>query len=282
MDYINKNLTRKVTLSINLFRLVRYQKFFYFKCMKTAQLFLSVFLFTNLFGQDSIFIDKRDGRTYKTVKIGEQEWMAENLAYSPFGKDYTYYNEDESNQTTYGNLYKYEVAKEVCPSGWHLPTDNEWYSLFEKMGGIENAGKSLKSTSGWNNQFYGKWFFDENGLFVEKKNVADSSFGNGDNTSGFNVLPGGFGNKYNNSYKFMNGRAFFWTYNAESSVPGCWVFMEKFPAVKQSALKEYPAGFNESFRKDYSILKENDIVYKEILKSGYRNSDKLSVRCVKD
>ncbi len=122
--------------------------------------------------------DSRDGKTYKSVKIGEQWWMAENLAYD-IGHGSWAYNNDESNVKTYGRLYTSEAAKKACPSGWHLPTDDEWKQMEMAIGMSQseaddagwrgtNEGTKLKATSGWN----------ENG--------------NGTDDYGFSGLPGGY------------------------------------------------------------------------------------------
>ena len=79
------------------------------------------------------FVDSRDGKTYKTTKIGTQWWMAENLAYN-VGDGCWAYNNDESNVATYGRLYIWEAAQAACPSGWHLPSENEWKQLEMAIG----------------------------------------------------------------------------------------------------------------------------------------------------
>jgi uncharacterized protein (TIGR02145 family) len=107
------------------------------------------------------------GREYRTVQIGDQLWMAENLAYKPPKGKYWAYDNDQKNVVTYGYLYDWETAKEACPAGWHLPTDAEWTSLTDYLGGAEVAGEKIKSRIGW----------------------ADN--GNGTNESGFFGLPGG-------------------------------------------------------------------------------------------
>ena len=85
--------------------------------------------------EENIIVDSRDGKEYKTVKIGEQVWMAENLAYKPSSGNYWAYDNDYTNVVKYGYLYDLEIAKEVCPTGWHLPSDNEWSVLIEYLGG---------------------------------------------------------------------------------------------------------------------------------------------------
>jgi uncharacterized protein (TIGR02145 family) len=135
-------------------------------------------------GETGTITDSRDGKTYKTVKIGEQWWMAENLAYD-VGDGSWAYNNDERNVKTYGRLYTLEAAKKACPSadGWHLPTDEEWEQMEIAIGMSQseaddtacrgtNEGTKLKATSGWD------------------------SNGNGTDDYGFSGLPGGFRNPF--------------------------------------------------------------------------------------
>jgi uncharacterized protein (TIGR02145 family) len=80
------------------------------------------------------FTDSRDGKTYKTVKIGEQVWMAENLNYDAGSGSWCYDN-NPSNCKKYGRLYNWEVAKRIAPSGWHLPSKDEFETLLIVLGG---------------------------------------------------------------------------------------------------------------------------------------------------
>jgi len=80
---------------------------------------------------ETTFTDSRDGKSYKTVKIGDQTWMAENLNYEI--SDSWCYDNNSSNCNTYGRLYTWVTAQNVCPSGWHLPSRDEWNILFEYL-----------------------------------------------------------------------------------------------------------------------------------------------------
>ena len=117
-------------------------------------------------------LDARDGQKYRTVKIGNQVWMAQNLNYN-IGKSWCYDNQ-ASNCTQYGRLYDWETAKQTCPSGWHLPSVNEWGNLFSTVGGSDVAGTKLKSRSDW----------DEAGIIFKEN-------GNGNDDFGFSALPAG-------------------------------------------------------------------------------------------
>jgi uncharacterized protein (TIGR02145 family) len=124
------------------------------------------------------FTDPRDGRVYKTVKIGSQVWMAENLNYDAPGSKF--YDNDPKNGEKYGRLYDWETAMKASPAGWHLPSDEEWGVLIKSVGGEEMGGKYLKAKSGWND-YKGKSC-------------------NGQDTYGFAALPGGYGDSGGSFY----------------------------------------------------------------------------------
>lgn len=81
------------------------------------------------------FIDSRDGKSYKTIKIGDQWIMAENFAYKPETGTYWAYENDTNNVAKFGYLYDWETAKNISPEGWHLPSRKEYISLRKMVGG---------------------------------------------------------------------------------------------------------------------------------------------------
>lgn len=103
--------------------------------MKKSILTLIIFIGSFLsFSQESgTFTDTRDGKVYKTVKIGSQIWMAENLAFKSDSCCWVY-NNDQRFLTKYGYLYNWETAKTVCPTAWHLPSEEEFETLKKNCG----------------------------------------------------------------------------------------------------------------------------------------------------
>ena len=156
-------------------------------------IFLTSLWAVALTGCDGNLTD-RDGNTYKTVKIGSQTWMAENLKVRTEGS--WCYKDMESNCQKYGRLYSWDAAKVACPAGWHLPGKGEFEALFFAVGGEDVAGKKLKSTSGWD-EYEGK-------------------SGNGDDAFGFSALPAGYG-FHDGLYVSEGHYAFFWSSSESNS-----------------------------------------------------------------
>ena len=198
--------------------------------------------------------DDRDGQTYKTVKIGEQWWMAENLNYRYIqqtaeedSSSYCY-NDDPANCAKYGRLYLRSAAMIVCPEGWHLPDTTEWSKLSTAVGGDSTTGKKLKSQSGWKDY--------------------DGTSGNGTDAYGFSALPAGDRNGYGN---FNNeGRtAYFWSsternsnvaygmglyYNHDSAYP---INGNKYDGLSVRCLKDYKSSSSEKNSSSSSVVPTN-------------------------
>jgi uncharacterized protein (TIGR02145 family) len=93
------------------------------------------------------FTDSRDGKVYKTIRVGSQTWFAENLNYAAKGS--LCHDGDAGNCAKYGRLYDWDTALTACPAGTHLPADEEWAALVDYAGGKKGAGTRLKSSKGW-------------------------------------------------------------------------------------------------------------------------------------
>ncbi len=90
------------------------------------------------------FTDPRDGKTYETVKVGDQWIMAENFAYKPDSGNYWAYDNVDSNIAIYGYLYDWETAMNIAPEGWHLPSRKEWNAIRKSLGTIISTFSSGK------------------------------------------------------------------------------------------------------------------------------------------
>lgn len=160
----------------------------------------------------SMIVIDNEQNEYPVKKIGEQYWMASNLRTqtynngdliltpSPAMKDISdeinpkyqwVYNNDEMNNEIHGRLYTWAVISDergICPDGWHVPTDEEWWQLINHLGGYDIAGGCLKSTD------Y---------LYWDEPNVGAN------NSSGFSALASGV--KRNDSFYNMGRTVYFWT-----------------------------------------------------------------------
>ncbi|MBR6854745.1 MAG: fibrobacter succinogenes major paralogous domain-containing protein [Fibrobacter sp.] len=203
--------------------------------------------------------DPRDNKTYKTVKIGDQVWMAENL-------NYAYLQPTEKRDSSslcdnlkycekYGRLYLWSAAMDsagvwsvngkgcgngkkcsptypvrgVCPKGWHLPTLGEWSSLFSAVGGKSTAGIKLKSSSEWDND------------------------ANGTDDFSFSALPAGYGDFYGIGH-------------CEGEDAYFWSSTDNYEGVQRMHLSDGSGYYNA----DGGYLDHG------------KKDDWLSVRCVKD
>ena len=173
-------------------------------------------------------VDDRDGQRYRTVKIGSQTWMAENLNYKV--ESSVCPDNQDSNCTKYGRLYTWGTAvgksesdcppdekcslpsgniQGVCPSGWHLPTKAEWDTLITSVGRkLTIASNALKSTNGW--PLSDGWVSNGGyGYSMATKGESSACDGcwdvDGWDVYSFSALPAG------DNFSYIGGHAFFWS-----------------------------------------------------------------------
>ena len=198
----------------------------------------------NLFGPETGTVIDYDGNTYKTVLIGDQWWMTENLKTTHFRNgdpiprisDNTAWGQDSlaayclfDNSDSLNCLYNWHAVNDslsIAPEGWHIPNDSEWQILVEHIGGDRVAGDMLKSKNGWGD-------LDE-----------------GNNDVGFNALPTGY-RHFEGDFIEADSTVYYWSSTLYTE--GTW---SKAYGLK-AGQSEIIAGFR------------------------YQNSG-FSVRCVKD
>lgn len=161
--------------------------------------------------EDPSLVKDIDGNVYKTVKIGDQWWMAENLkvthylngeaiahvtdssAWSNLSSGaYCEYGNNSSNVSTYGRLYNWyavDDSRGLAPAGWHVSTYSEWQTLIDFLGGDDVAGGKMKETGTTH------WTSPNTGAT---------------NESGFTALPGGVRGDDGPFYDLKN-KAFLWS-----------------------------------------------------------------------
>jgi uncharacterized protein (TIGR02145 family) len=136
--------------------------------------------------QTGTLTDSRDGKSYKTIQIGTQVWMAENLAFHIAEKCWVYENNPD-NLAANGNLYTWESAQDACPTGWRLPSEGDYKLLLDQVGGagkqaFQNlipAGTSgfAATLGGWRRDDGVYRNIDEYGLFwTSSKSVTGGGF----------------------------------------------------------------------------------------------------------
>jgi|WetSurMetagenome_2_1015567.scaffolds.fasta_scaffold00403_12 uncharacterized protein (TIGR02145 family) len=187
-----------------------------------------------------------DGKTYKTIEIGTQTWMAENLRTTKYNNGtaipfvpeitkwaalttpgYCWYNNDS---VSYGAMYNWYTVNTglLCPAGWHVPTDTEWTTLTDYLGGVLVAGNKLKEvgTTHW----------------------LSSTLG-ASNESGFSAIPSGY-RSYNGSFNSIRSYGYWWS-STESSTSDAYyrdLFYGYIYIDKSSSSKK--GGFNIRCLKD--------------------------------
>ena len=190
-------------------------------------------------------ISDNDGNIYKTIQIGTQTWMAENLKTTTYNDNtdiplkngysswtvletpgYCWYNNDS---LTYGAMYNWYAVNtgKLCPSGWHVPVDDEWTTLITTIG--EDDGNKLKETGAIH------WLAPNSGAT---------------NESGFTALPGGYRSSSGGAFYDLKRFGYFWSATEFNSVDAV-----------------------------YRLLSYN---YNEAQSSSSDKNNAFSVRCVKD
>lgn len=178
---------------------------------KTVLIFSLLTVFITLRGQTpGDFTDPRDGRVYKIILVGEQWWFAENLSFRGI-TGYLCYDTLAANCEKYGCIYTFESAMNACPRGWHLPGDDEWTMAEIKFGLDPNEARE-QGFRGANTKPGDK--------FKSKTDWKKSSYSQGNNVSGFSILPGGYYNHKPGEFKGMGEQTEFWT--ATPNGGGAW------------------------------------------------------------
>lgn len=209
--------------------------------MKPLKVFLILgILWIQIYGQTVTDIE---GNVYETITIGTQVWTKENLKATRYNdntpipniKDssawstlttpaYCEWGNTSGNRAIYGALYNWYVvddSKEICPSGWHVPSDSEWSILSAYLGGDSVAGSHLKETG------------NEHWLFQNRE---------ADNNSGFTALPSGHRHRIG-SFATLGYYGFFWSSTKTDSLQAFNRFVSYNNSVLGRSSSEYTNGF---------------------------------------
>jgi uncharacterized protein (TIGR02145 family) len=205
-----------------------------------------------------------DGNRYKTVQIGSQEWMEENLkvTHYPDGssiplitnnntwsklKDnntddaYCYYNNNSSSE--YGALYTYAAALKACPEGWHLPSDAEWSEL-EKY--LANNGYNYDGTTDGDRDKIAKAMATDSGWNLSSRigAVGNSDYPSKRNSSGFSGLPGGIRSSYDGTFGTAGYYGYWWSVTENSGTNAYYRYLY-YDSANVSRYHSYKSsGFN--------------------------------------
>lgn len=209
-----------------------------------------------------------DGNIYDAVRIGDQVWMAENMRVKsdipsapPYSNldypQYMYPDNDPNKEQTYGLLYSWGAAQEVCPEGWHLPDSVDWVKLVETVSSIDknekygNIAAFLCGNMGW--------------VEKHKKNAGGDIHASGRNCTGFNALPAS-----SNGENFGKYAMFWSTYN--NAWDSTLIFVNPLDQSQYHIRSNEPTGyFLISYESAYT-----PVVMFDNLNGFY------SVRCIRD
>lgn len=199
--------------------------------------------------------DSRDGKTYNTVLIGTQCWMAQNLNIGAKiigtlnqtnnGVIEKYcYNDDDANCAIYGGLYQWDEAMQyvttegvqgICPTGWHLPSDAEWTTLTTFLGGDAVAGGKMKEVG------TAHWFAPNTGAT---------------NSSGFTALPSGYSGDYG-YFGDLAGFAYFWSSSQKDGTVAWNQYLNSNSEYVYELYHSKPHGFSVRCLKDLRAPSNN-------------------------
>jgi uncharacterized protein (TIGR02145 family) len=187
----------------------------------------------------------QEGNFYKTIIIGTQEWMAENLntsiyrngdlittdlsdnewsnTYNTQQGAWAYYNNDSTYSCPYGKLYNFYAcndSRSLCPLGWHVPSEQDWRTMINYLDPNTDEGNNSPNLSGIAMKSTGT-IEDGNGYWY-----SDDSTYEGTNNSGFSGIPGG-GRGYD-SYFSLGGSGLFWSNSAIDSFSSWYVDLSSY------------------------------------------------------
>jgi len=194
-----------------------------------------------------------DGNVYHTVKIGTQVWMVENLKVTKFNNGeeieivtgeksadswptplYCWYNNDPIANEKYGVLYNYRIVHQtylvplyIAPKGWHVPSDEDWKTLADYLGGELVAGGKLKSKG---------TLEANNGLWHSPNSGAT-------NEAGFSALPGGLSDNLNSFSSFQLGYIGAWWSSSYNQGPSSYYMFSTGNNIFHSNENTYNSDF---------------------------------------
>lgn len=150
------------------------------------------------------YYDERDGNSYSILELGDMKWFGDNLRYEVPGSSYNI-DVEINDVSKFGLLYPYEIAEEVCPNGWHLPTDEEWKEL-ELFLGMDNNELDHELIRGTN---------EGNLLKMPGDRYWNNGNDNATNEVGFSSYPAG-NVSTEGVHQNLGDAAFYWTSTNEN------------------------------------------------------------------
>jgi len=214
------------------------------------------FIITGFVSCHSAKVKDVDGNSYNTITIGNQIWLKENLKVTRFndgtpiplvrdndswitqtGPAYCWYANDSANKDIYGALYNFHTvdSKKLCPTGWHVPDQADWYELVNIIGDVTVTGDKLKEagTSHWKSP----------------NNGADNKFG-------FTALPAGY-RSFNGSFNYMWIAAYWWSSSISIQSTAYFWYMRYNLSFIDKLIAEKNNGFSVRCIKDKPVVREN-------------------------